>query len=285
MSRTHHLAVFLVACLSAPTWAFTQCPTYFAAGVAPTITNTKLKQRTQEVCFEAYAVLHSGISRTPLYSAEHLTRDKLEAAKTLSRKDSFHPEATLPARDRAELSDYSRSGYDRGHMAPNANFATRSAQAESFSLANMVPQVHANNAGIWAGIEGAARQLAINEGEVYVISGPAFVGSDIQRVGNVLVPTHIWKVLYSPKQQRAGAYVITNDETREYSAVTVSDLEKMIGVSLLPGLSQKVRDSGMDLPKPSSQRGKKQKSKAEDEFTLRDFSRSIIDAIKRASQL
>jgi endonuclease G len=253
--------------------------------VAPTITNTKLKQRTQEVCFEAYAVLHSGISRTPLYSAEHLTRDKLEAAKTLSRKDSFHPEPSLPARDRAELSDYSRSGYDRGHMAPNADFATRSAQAESFSLANMVPQVHANNAGIWAGIEGAARQLAINEGEVYVVSGPAFIGSDIQRVGNVLVPTHIWKVLYSPKQQRAGAYVVTNDDTREYSAVTVSDLEKMIGVSLLPGLSQKVRDSGMDLPKPSSQRGKKKKSKAEEEFTLRDFSRSIIDAIKRANQL
>lgn len=285
MSRTHHLAFFLVACLSTPTWAFTQCPTYFAAGVAPTITNTKLKQRTQEVCFEAYAVLHSGISRTPLYSAEHLTRNKLEAAKTLSRKDSFHPEPSLPARDRAELSDYLRSGYDRGHMAPNADFATRSAQAESFSLANMVPQVHANNAGIWAGIEGAARQLAISEGEVYVVSGPAFIGSDIQRVGNVLVPTHIWKVLYSPKQQRAGAYVITNDETREYSAVTVSDLEKMIGVSLLPGLSQKVRDSGMDLPKPISQRGKKKKSKAEEEFMLRDFSRSIIDAIKRASQL
>lgn len=285
MSRTHHLAFFLVACLSTPTWAFTQCPTYFAAGVAPTITNTKLKQRTQEVCFEAYAVLHSGISRTPLYSAEHLTRDQLKAAKTLSRKDSFHPEATLPARDRAELSDYSRSGYDRGHMAPNANFATRSAQAESFSLANMVPQVHANNAGIWAGIEGAARQLAINEGEVYVISGPAFIGSDIQRVGNVLVPTHIWKVLYSPKHQRAGAYLITNDDTREYSTVTVSDLEKMIGVSLLPGLSQKVRDGGMDLPKPSSQRGKKQKRKVEEEFTLRDFSRSVIDAIKRASQL
>jgi len=51
------------------------------------------------------AVLQSGISRTPLYSAEHLTQEKL--AKPLSRTDSFHPEATFPARDRAELSDYS----------------------------------------------------------------------------------------------------------------------------------------------------------------------------------
>jgi len=92
--------------------------------------------------------------------------------------------------------------------------ANPSAQAESFSLANMVPQVHANNAGVWADIEGATRQLALSEGKVYVVSGPAFVGSDLQRIGNVLVPTHLWKVLYSPAQHRAGAYVITNDDTR-----------------------------------------------------------------------
>lgn len=89
---------------------------------------------------------------------------------------------------------------------------------------------------VWAAIEGAARQLALSEGQVYVVSGPAFIGSNVQRIGNVLVPTHLWKVLYSPAQKRAGAYVITNDDTRTYSSVTVSDLEKMIGVSLLPGV-------------------------------------------------
>ncbi|WP_349283410.1 DNA/RNA non-specific endonuclease [Polaromonas hydrogenivorans] len=287
MSRFLTLTLSLAACLAMPTWAATQCPEHFAGGVAPTVTNPRLKARTQEVCFEAFAVLHSGISRTPLYSAEHLTRANVEAAGALSRKDSFHPEPTLPAQDRAELKDYARSGYDRGHMSPNADFANRSAQAESFSLANMVPQVHANNAGIWAGIEGAARQLAIQEGELYVVSGPAFIGSDIKQVGRVLVPTHLWKVLYSPKQQRAGAYVVTNDETREYSTVSVSDLETMVGVKLLPGLPQAVRDGGMILPKPSAQRGKKPKGKKaqpEEEFTLQDFSRSIIDAIGRAGK-
>ena len=85
--------------------------------------------------------------------------------------------------------------------------------------------------------------------------------------------------------------MITNDDTRGYSSVTVSDLEKMIGVNLLPGLSQKIRDNGMELPKPVSQRGgKKRKSQGsgqgqgQEEFTLSDFSRSIIDAINRASQ-
>ena len=285
MSLAPTFALYVVACFSTCTWADTECRAQFAAGVAPTISNIKLLTRTQEVCFESYAVLHSGISRTPLYSAEHLTRANVEAAKTLSRHDSFHPESSLPVEDRAELSDYAHSGYDRGHMSPNGDMSNRSAQAESFSLANMVPQVHANNAGVWAGIEGAAREMALNEGEVYVVSGPAFIGSDIQRIGNVLVPTHLWKVLYSPSQKRAGAYVITNDDTRTYSLVTVSDLEKMIGVSLLPGLSQKIRDSGMDLPKPASQRGgKKRRWKAAQEFTMRTFSRSVIDAITRANR-
>ena len=107
-------------------------------------------------------------------------------------------------------------------------------------------------------------------------------------------------MLYSPKQHRAGAYVITNDETREYSAVTVSDLEKLVGIKLLPALPQAVRDAGMDLPKPSAQRSRRKKSKSVDdaqsgqagqarqaapeEFTMREFSRSILDAIKRATQ-
>ena len=59
----------------------------------------------------------------------------------------------------------------------------------------------------------------------------------------------------------------------------------MVGVSLLPGLSQKIRDGGMVLPKPQAQHGsKKSMAKAEDEFKLSDFSRTILDAIKRASQ-
>lgn len=292
ISRFLHMLrplVFSLALLaSASVLADTACPQHFAAGQRPVVTSPKLQPRTQEVCFKAYAVLHSGLTHTPLYSAEHLTRQNVKSASKLSRKDSFHAEDALPKSDRAELSDYEKSGYDRGHMAPNADFANRKAQAESFSLANMVPQVHENNAGVWAGIEGAARQLATTEGDIYVISGPAFIGSNIKRVGNVMVPTHVWKVIYSPAQQRAAAYLVTNDDTRDYAVVTVSKLEKMVGLSLLPGLPQNVRDAGMTLPKPVSRQGwqgkGKSKSKAGDEFTLRDFATMVMDAILRASK-
>ena len=250
MLRTFIFSLTLAA--SASVLAGTACPQHFVAGQPPVIGNPKLQARTREICFEAFAVLHSGVSRTPLYAAEHLTRENLKQAKVLARKDSFHAEKSLPENERAELDDYAHSGYDRGHMAPNADFANKTAQAESFSLANMVPQIHANNAGVWAGLEGTAREIASAEGELYVVSGPAFLGSKIKKVGNVMVPTHIWKVMYSPAQRRAGAYLVVNEDTQTYETLTVSKLEKMIGVSVLPGLPQTIRDAGMTLPEFSA---------------------------------
>ena len=280
MLRT--LAFSLIVLASASVLAGTACTQHYAAGQPPVVTNPKMQPRTQEVCFRAFAVLHSGLTRTPLYAAEHLTRQNVKNAGKLSRKDSFHAEDALPESDRAELSDYARSGYDRGHMAPNADFANRKAQAESFSLANMVPQVHESNAGVWAGIESATRQLASVEGDIYVISGPAFVGGNLKKIGNVLVPTHVWKVIYSPAQQKAGAYLITNDDTRDYAVLSVSKLEKMVGMSLLPGLPQQVRDAGMTLPKPEPRQDRRKKPRPEDDFTLRDFTGLVMDALNRA---
>ena len=276
------LVFSLTVLISTSALAGTDCPQHFAGGQPPVVTNPRFQPRTQPLCFRAFAVLHSGVSRTPLYSAEYLTRKNMKNAAKLSRKDSFHAEDALPERDRAELSDYERSGYDRGHMAPNADFATRKAQAESFSLANMVPQVHESNAGVWAGIESTARQMAIAEGDLYVISGPAFIGGNLKKIGNVLVPTHVWKVIYSPAQQRAGAYLISNDDTRDYAVVTVSKLEKMVGLSLLPGVSQQVRDAGMALPKPESRQDRRKKIKPQDEFTLRDLTSLLMNALNRA---
>ena len=272
----------LAVLASASALAGTACPQHFAAGQPPVVTNPKLQPRTQDLCFRAFAVLHSGLTRTPLYAAEHLTRQNVKNAGKLSRKDSFRAEDALPQSDRAELEDYERSGYDRGHMAPNANFATRKAQAESFSLANMVPQVHESNAGVWAGIESATRQLASAEGDIYVISGPAFIGGNLKKIGNVLVPTHVWKVIYSPAQQKASAYLITNDATRDYAVLTVAKLEKMVSLSLLPGLPQQVRDAGMALPKPEPRQDRRKKANPEDDFTLRDFTSLVIDALNRA---
>src|SRR3954462_920986 len=109
------------------------CPQHFFGGTPPVLLRPQLAQRTQALCYEQFAVLHSGIVRTPLWSAERLTRDEIENAGQLKRRNAFHQESRLPPKDRAKLADYARSGYDRGHMSPNGDMATPNAQHESFS--------------------------------------------------------------------------------------------------------------------------------------------------------
>ncbi|HZI76490.1 MAG TPA: DNA/RNA non-specific endonuclease, partial [Gemmatimonadales bacterium] len=93
------------ASLAAPTG----CPQFFPDGTAPDLVNRKLLAKTREICYAAFAVLHSGITRTPLWAAEHLTRDRLAAAVATERKNTFHEEPRLPPDERADLDDYARS--------------------------------------------------------------------------------------------------------------------------------------------------------------------------------
>ncbi len=162
----------------------------------------------------SFAVSASAVTRGALWSAERLTRASVEAARRPPPENRFHPDARLPPEGRAELSDYARSGFDRGHMAPSGDMPTGAAQEQSFSLANMVPQAPALNRGPWERIESAMRRLARRRGELYVVTGPAFTGTRIDTIGDnrVLVPTATWKAIYDPRAQAAGAYLCSNTD-------------------------------------------------------------------------
>jgi len=239
-------AAALLACTLATAG---ECPTFYVDGRLPEIRNAKMTAATTELCYGVFGVMHSGITRTPLWSAEHLTAQNVEAARVLSRENSFHPEQRLPFSQRAELSDYARSGYDRGHMTPNGDMPDRETQHDSFTLANMVPQDADNNRHIWAGIEGAVRKLAEKEGDLYVITGPAFIGGSLQKVGNVLVPTHLYKLVYSPRQRAGAAFFIENRADAQYEVLSIAALEDRVGINLLPSLSAAQKQAMLRLPK------------------------------------
>ncbi|WP_207461265.1 DNA/RNA non-specific endonuclease [Azospirillum sp. SYSU D00513] len=250
----NRLAATLVVLLTLPTPVLagaTACPENFAGGQAPDLTNTKLAPRTREVCFRGFAVLHSGLTRTPLYAAERITRDGLKAAADTPRKGNFYEETRLPAEERARLDDYVRSGMDRGHLVPAASAVDQAAQQETFSLANIVPQNAALNRGLWAGIEGVARDLARKRGEVYVVTGAIFQGERLQRLkGRVFVPTHLFKAIYDPKRKEAAAYVTQNEDTDRWEVISVAELERRSGVDPFPTLPASVKASPMALPAP-----------------------------------
>lgn len=227
----------------------TQCSQSFYGGVYPEFTNTKLKKDTQALCMDGFAVMYSGVSRTPLWSAEHLDRTRLQQAKQIDREDSFHEESKLPKSARASLSDYSGSGYDRGHLAPNANMANRSQQYDSFSLANIAPQSPRNNRYIWRNIESATRYLTQQYGEVYTITGVAFIDKKTKQLANrVLVPSHFFKAVYIPATNQAGVYYASNDESERIDVISIDELTTEIGIDVLPMLDSQSKSQAFDLP-------------------------------------
>ena len=245
------MAVLLVATGITQTHAddLTQCSQSFYGGVYPEFTNTKLKKDTQALCMDGFAVMYSGVSRTPLWSAEHLDRTRLQQAKQIDREDSFHEESKLPKSARASLSDYSGSGYDRGHLAPNANMANRSQQYDSFSLANIAPQSPRNNRYIWRNIESATRYLTQQYGEVYTITGVAFTDKKTKQLANrVLVPSHFFKAVYIPATNQAGVYYAPNDESERIDVISIDELTTEIGIDVLPMLDSQSKSQAFDLP-------------------------------------
>jgi endonuclease G, mitochondrial len=232
--------------------AITQWPSQYLNGVAPDIKNSKLAVKTRELGYDNFAVMHSGVTMSPLWSAEHLVRFNLLQARGLERRNSFHHEERLPAGERAELQDYAKSGFDRGHMAPNADMPTESAQRQCFTLANMIPQDPDNNRHLWEGIESSVRTMAKNNGDLYVITGPLYLGSNIQRLnGRVLVPTHMFKIVFDPQSNRGAAYFVKNEQGDEWQVVSISQLEKLSGINFFPKLSLAAKSVMLKLPDPT----------------------------------
>lgn len=235
-----------------PTVMVTVCPEDFEGGRPPVVVNPKVAASTYPLCLNGFATLFSGVTRTPIYSAEHLTAARIEAARAMVRVDTFHPELRLPVDVRSELSDYRRSGYDRGHMAPNGDMGDEASQGDSFSLANMIPQNHANNAGLWSAIEEATRNTAVTDGEVYVVTGPLYQGADIAVLQDrVYVPTGVWKAVYDPVPNEAGAYVADNKPGWDYRRISIDELTRLTGVDPFPGLPASVKAAAPDLPPPT----------------------------------
>lgn len=216
--------------------ADTNCPEHFAGGKAPDLLNSKRAVMAREICYSGYAVMHSGVTRTPIYTAEHLTKERLLKAKELKRKNSFHPDENIPKSERAEINYYAKSGYDRGHMAPSADMSDEQSQYESFSLANMVPQNPNNNRGVWARLESKIRRIVREHGEVYVITGTVFNNRNPKSIENsVMIPSSFFKAVYVPATRTSEVHLVENSESENDISISLMELEQLSGLEIFPG--------------------------------------------------
>ncbi|WP_424951984.1 DNA/RNA non-specific endonuclease [Deinococcus sp.] len=210
----------------------TSCQDEFRAGQpGSTVSGVKL------LCRNEYISLYDPARKVPLVVAEHLTSQELRG--NVPRTDNFQPDPELSSGQRAELSDYQASGYDRGHMAPAADFVAGQTQmTQSFYLSNMIPQNPEMNRGIWAGLEGATRACTKSLGELYVLTGPVFEGR-VRTIGQdaVAVPSSLYKIVVSGGEARA--FLLPNRTLAKTSnftkyETTVDAIQTATGLSFFP---------------------------------------------------
>lgn len=225
----------------------------------PEVNETAISKRGYYTCRIGYAGFYDPNDKVPLWIAEHLVKGQIDGEA--NRKNlSFSEDPQLPHSDLPIANIYRSSGWDKGHMAPAADFEySEEAMRESFLYSNAIPQAPNNNRGIWANLEAAVREVAERRGELFVITGPIFTKMPHEKLrSDIAIPDEIFKVLIDPKTKTATAFVIPNinDVGNDYSIyqVSVRSLEKRVNLNFNPRLpkseSDKLEVSGGDWIMP-----------------------------------
>jgi DNA/RNA endonuclease G (NUC1) len=109
---------------------------------------------------------------------------------------NFITDTSLPAgMKRVTHADYTNSGYDRGHMCPNADRnVTLSDCTQTFILTNIQPQTPDNNQGIWASFETYCRNLTNSTGREVLIMSGGYGSKGTIGTNAVTVPSYNWKI-------------------------------------------------------------------------------------------
>ena len=145
----------------------------------------------------------------------------------------------------AVSSDYTNSGYDRGHLCPSADVRhNNEAQKETFYMSNISPQLPDFNRGIWKRLEEQVRRFAEAHDSIYVVTGPVLTGkmATIGKRNKVAVPKYFYKVIYSPHD---GGHMIgfllpnAGSESKITSfIITVDEIEELTGVDFFPNVTR-----------------------------------------------
>ena len=170
-----------------------------------------------------------------------------------SRTEDFRPDPAVSTGS-AVPSDYSSSGYDRGHLCPAQDMAfDAEAMSETFFMSNMSPQVPDFNRGIWKMLEARVRKYAKHEKHLYVVTGPILprkgrkAKNSIGRTNTVTVPEAYYKVLlvYTNKKAKGIAYILPNaasNELLDSYAVSIDEVERQTGLDFFPNLPNDVQN-------------------------------------------
>lgn len=195
----------------------------------------------QLVDYPGFIVSYNSEMHQPNYVAWELTAS--EASATGQRKSDFQVDPSV--KGSADLSDYRRSGFDRGHMIPAADVKwSDEAMYASHYLTNICPQDHKLNAGAWANLEGNCRNWAQRDSAIIIICGPVLSDKMPRQIGyetKIPVPERFFKVIVAPytNPPRGIGFIMNNGVVEggvQAAAVSIDDVEAITGFDFFSSL-------------------------------------------------
>lgn len=197
------------------------------------------KDQKRVVKHKYYTLLYNEKHEQAEWVAYKLLKKYTEG--TAKRQNNFRPDESVSTGS-ATPADYRNSGYDRGHLAPAADFnISKEAMSETFFMSNMSPQLHEFNAGVWEHLETKVREWVKNRGEIYVVAGP-ILQDGLPTIGDqnkVSVPKEYFKVILDPEKKQMIGFIMQNRMTAKQVptfAVSVDEIEKRTGLDFFPYL-------------------------------------------------
>ena len=219
-----------------------------------------------------YALSYNNSRGVANWVSWHLSKAWLGSA---DRCNCFIEDALLPAGFfTAVTSNYSGSGFDRGHLCPSGDrTCSDTDNARTFLMTNMTPQAPNMNEVTWEALEAYCRKLAAAGNELYIIAGWSGSGGNGRNGGvtstiadgAIVVPAYFWKIaiiLSDGKDDvtrvttatRVIAVKMPNTQSvKAYSwdryRTSVDEIESLTGydfLSNLPGSVQAVIESQVD---------------------------------------
>ncbi|MDE7421144.1 MAG: DNA/RNA non-specific endonuclease [Muribaculaceae bacterium] len=195
--------------------------------------------------YTGFTLSYNKDNRTPNYVAWELLG--AEVSTEWPRKDNFWQDSDINGC--TKHSDYTGSGYDRGHMCPAADQKwSEQAMIDCFVMANMCPQLHDLNAGAWETLEDKERLWAKRDSAVMIIAGPIYTdGETYIEKSKVKVPDAFFKVLIAPylEKPRGIAFVYPHmkcpGNMQDY-ATTIDEVEKITGFDFFSSLPDEIEN-------------------------------------------
>lgn len=208
-----------------------------------------LKPGSEVVTHAGYTSSFNSNTLIPDWVAYELTVNETNGTVSRPSNSPFQPDPNLRGRQ-PDRSDYSRSGWDKGHLAPCADMKwSEQAMLESFYFSNVCPQNHDFNEKDWQKLENKARNIARKKGSLYIICGPVITTNEFGKIGQkgVVIPDYFFKAfLYKDNNGfHSIAYLMPNKYTgkpvNEF-ALSVNDLERIINIDLFVHLDDNIEE-------------------------------------------